>query len=320
MAEIIRAVFPPQEVACLEGGLPTAQALLDKPFDHIFFTGSPAVGKVVMAAAAKHLTSVTLELGGKSPVIVDESADVQAAAETLMWGKCVNSGQTCVAPDHLYVHHSVKDAFLAACVAVLQTRYGTTAAAQQSTPDFTHIINQRHTQRLADLLADAVAKGAQVRAGGTVDTAGHFIAPTLLEALPPDARIMEEEIFGPILPVLPYTDLQQVIDRINTSPKALALYVWSRKQPNIDRILTHTSSGGVCINHCMVHVAHANLPFGGVNNSGIGNAHGIFGFKAFSHERGVLRAGMLPTIKMFFPPYTGLRQRIVGFLIKLLAR
>ncbi len=311
MATIIKEVFPSNEVALFEGSLPTSQLLLELPFDHIFFTGSPAVGKQVMAAAAKHLTSVTLELGGKSPTIVDASANLTLAAETLMWGKFINNGQTCVAPDHVYVHESVKPAFIAACKQVLDARYGATNDAMQQSPDLARIINPRHTARVAGLLHDAVERGAQIHSGGTVDAVQCYIAPTLLSNIPDDATIMQEEIFGPLLPIVGYQDLDQVIARINAGPKPLALYIWSRTEADIRRVMTRTSSGGACINHCVAHFAHGNLPFGGVNNSGVGNAHGIFGFKAFSHERGVLRSSPLMLIKLFFPPYTKLRQTII---------
>jgi aldehyde dehydrogenase (NAD+) len=311
MATIIRDVFPSNEVALFEGSLPTSQVLLELPFDHIFFTGSPAVGKQVMAAAAKHLTSVTLELGGKSPTIVDASANLTLAAETLMWGKFINNGQTCVAPDHVFVHESVKPAFIAACKKVLDARYGVGSEAQQQSPDLARIINPRHTARVAGLLHDAIVRGAQVHAGGTVDAAQCYIAPTLLDNIPDDATIMQEEIFGPLLPIIGYTDLDSIINRINAGPKPLALYVWSRTETNIQRVMMRTSSGGACINHCVAHFAHGNLPFGGVNNSGTGNAHGIFGFKAFSHERGVLRSSPLMLIKLFFPPYNKLRLTII---------
>lgn len=320
MARIVSEAFAREEVALFEGALQTSQELLSKPFDHIFFTGSPAVGKIVMAAAAKHLASVTLELGGKSPTIVDETADVQKAAETIMWGKFLNSGQTCVAPDHLYVHESVKADFVAACKRVLDERYGKTPEARKASRDFTHVINARHTHRVSQLLSDAVTRGAEVLVGGEVDASMNYIAPTLLAGVPAEAEIMGEEIFGPLLPIIGYTQLDQVLAQINAQPKPLALYLWSRHQPTVDRVLTDTSSGGVCVNHCMVHVAHGNLPFGGVNNSGLGSAHGIFGFKAFSHERGVLRSGWLNTIKMFFPPYTAGRARLVSALSSWLAR
>lgn len=317
MGRIIAEVFPPDEVALFEGGMDTAQDLLALPFDHIFFTGSPAVGKVVMAAAAKHLTSVTLELGGKSPTIVDETADIALAAETLMWGKFLNNGQTCVAPDYVYVHAAVKDRFVAACRAVLLARYGKEEDRQHS-PDLTRIVNARHTGRVAGLLAAARARGAQVLAGGQVDEANHYIAPTLLDAIPHDAAILSEEIFGPLLPIIAYTDLEQVIGAINAAPKPLALYIWSRDRARIATLLQRTSSGGACVNHCVAHFAHGKLPFGGVNNSGIGNAHGEFGFKAFSHERAVMRGSPLMLVKLFFPPYSKRRLSLVRMVVDLM--
>jgi aldehyde dehydrogenase (NAD+) len=318
MARIIGEVFPAFEVALFEGGLATSQALLDLPFDHIFFTGSPAVGKVVMAAAARHLTSVTLELGGKSPTIVSETANLKLAAETLMWGKFLNGGQTCVAPDYVYVHDSVKNAFIAECRKVLQARYGVNEMHQKHNEELTRIVNQRHTQRIASLLSDAVARGAKVQAGGTVDVAQCYIAPTLLDHISADSMIMEEEIFGPVLPILGYSQLDTVIAEINTRPKPLALYIWSRDQNEIDKVLARTSSGGVCINHCILHFAHGELPFGGVNNSGIGSAHGHYGFKAFSHERAILRSSPLMLVKLFFPPFTKTRHRIIRSVVDLL--
>ena len=318
MAAIIAEVFPSTEVALFEGGVATSSALLALPFDHIFFTGSPAVGKVVMTAAAKHLTSVTLELGGKSPTIVDASANLRLAAETIMWGKFLNNGQTCVAPDTLYVHASVKPAFIDECTKVLRERYGTTAAAQKQSPDLTRIVNVRHARRVAALLADAVARGALVQCGGEVDEDACYVAPTLLDNIAPGSAILEEEIFGPLLPIIGYTDLDQVIATINAAPKPLALYIWSRSQQHIDQVLLQTSSGGACVNHCVAQFAHGNLPFGGVNNSGTGNAHGAYGFRAFSHERAVLRSSPLMLIKMFFPPYTKNRSMLIRKTVDML--
>jgi len=315
MAQIIADIFSPNEVALFEGSLPTSQVLLDLPFDHIFFTGSPAVGKVVMAAAAKHLTSVTLELGGKSPVIVDESADLKLAAQALLWGKLTNCGQTCVAPDHVYVQESVKERFVAACRAVIAERFGSTPDEQRKTPDFARVVNQRHTQRIAGLLQDAQNRGARVLIGGQVDVAGCYIAPTLLDQIPAGASIMTEEIFGPVLPIIGYTDLDAVVREINAQPKPLALYIFSTNMQRARRLLAQTSSGGAAINHCVLHFAHGNLPFGGVNNSGIGSAHGEYGFKAFSHERAVLKSGPILMAKLFFPPYTGFKQKLIRWTV-----
>lgn len=315
MAEMIRDIFTEDEIALVEGEVETSTALLELPFDHIFFTGSPAVGKIVMAAAAKNLTSVTLELGGKSPVIVDETADLKLAAQTILWGKYTNSGQTCIAPDHIYVHESVKEEFTKLAVQALKDSYGESPQVWQKNPDLTHVVNERHTSRLTGLLQDAKDQGATVLCGDTVDVADQWVAPTLLTDIPVTARIMDEEIFGPLLPLIGYSSLDSVISTINDGDKPLALYVWSKNEDNIKNVMKNTSSGGACINHVTVQYLHMNLPFGGVNNSGIGSAHGIWGFKAFSHERAVVRTRIMMA-RMFFPPYSKWSLRIVKLLRK----
>ncbi len=314
MGQIIAEVFETTEVAYFEGAGATSQALLALPFDHIFFTGSPAVGKLVMAAAAKHLTSITLELGGKSPTIVDETADIKAAADNLMWGKFINCGQTCIAPDYIYVHASVKAEFIKACQAALTKLYGTPPKRMKNA-DLTHIVNARHTRRLENLLLDAKARGARIITGGQVDIDACMVAPTLLDRVSSDALIMQEEIFGPLLPIIEYTELSTVVAQINAAPKPLALYVYSKDEVRIQRIIAQTSSGGVCVNQCMMHYAQGNLPFGGVNNSGIGSAHGHHGFKAFSHERSVLTAGRLRLEKLFAAPYTKNRFKLIKQIV-----
>lgn len=315
MAKIVREIFPAEEVAVFEGDAAVSTALLALPFDHIFFTGSPAIGKVVMAAAAKHLTSVTLELGGKSPTIVDESADLKSAARTIMWGKYTNNGQTCIAPDHIYVHETVKDKFVAECVAVLKASYGDTAKAQMQSGNLARVVNQRHTQRIAGLLNDARERGARVLFGGEVNEGECFIQPTLIDSIPADAKIQSEEIFGPLLPVIGYRELDEVIAEVNAQPKPLALYIWSKREANIERVLKNTTAGGTCINHVVMQYAQGNLPFGGVNNSGIGSAHGIFGFKAFSHERAVVRT-RFNLATMLYPPYGEKTRKLLNLMIK----
>ncbi|MEQ1438831.1 aldehyde dehydrogenase family protein [Fontimonas sp. SYSU GA230001] len=315
MAKIVKDIFPEDEVALFEGDVAVSTALLDLPFDHIFFTGSPAVGKVVMAAAAKHLTSVTLELGGKSPTIIDETADLKLAARTLMWGKYTNNGQTCIAPDYVYAHASIKDAFIKECVAVIEENYGRSAKEQMGSPYLARVVNERHTKRINGLLTDARARGARILCGGEAVESECFIQPTLLDNIPADAKIQSEEIFGPLLPIIAYTDLDRVIDEINAQPKPLALYIWSKTEGNIEKVLKRTSAGGTCINHCVVQYAHGNLPFGGVNNSGIGSAHGIFGFKAFSHERAVVRTRFMMA-RVLFPPYTDFKAKMLNIMLK----
>ena len=297
--EVVREVFSEDEVAVFEGDAQLAMALQQLPFDHVFFTGSPAIGKQVMAAAASHLASVTLELGGKSPTIVDASADLRLAARNIMWAKFANAGQTCIAPDHVYVHRSVKDEWVRCCQREIEKAYGSTAAQQQSSPHLARIVNARHASRLGSLLEDAKAKGARVLSGGQADADACFVQPTLLDQAPTDARLMREEIFGPLLPVIGYESLDEVIAAINADPKPLALYIYSRNRQHIDQVLSQTSSGGACVNHSLIQFLHGRLPFGGVNNSGIGHAHGHYGFKAFSHERAVVQT-QLPLAATLF--------------------
>jgi aldehyde dehydrogenase (NAD+) len=314
MADIIRATFDAAEIALFEGDAAVSTELLSLPFDHIFFTGSPAVGKIVMAAAAKHLTSVTLELGGKSPVIVDETADIAKAANSIMWGKFLNNGQTCIAPDYLYVHEKILPEFLEKSKAAIAKMYGRDV---KSSPDYCRMVNEKHFSRVKRLIDDATAKGAAIATGGVTEIGDKFIAPTLLTNVSETSEIMSDEIFGPVLPVISYTDVSKPISRINENPKPLALYVYSKNDTTIDRVITETSTGGSCINMSMLHFSHANLPFGGVNNSGIGASHGIFGFRAFSHERAILR-DRFSTIPMLFPPYTNRVKSLVKFTLKYL--
>jgi aldehyde dehydrogenase (NAD+) len=291
-----------------------AQALLRQPFDHIFYTGNPEIGKVVMRAAAEHLTSVTLELGGKSPVIIDESADVDAAAERLVWGKLLNGGQVCVAPDYVLVHESRKDELLGALDREFKAHAGGEAGRL---PELTRIVNPRHHARVKGLLDDALARGARVVTGGQSDAAERFIAPTVLTDVPPDAKLMQEEIFGPLLPVLGYRDLNRALELINEKPKPLALYAFSRVKANVERILRGTSAGGTTINHVMLHGLHPNLPFGGVNNSGIGKSGGFYGFQAFSNERAVLRqTSRISFTRWMMPPFSPRVTRLLDRFVK----
>ena len=289
ICKVVREIFTEDEVAIFEGEADVSQALLELPFDHIFFTGSPAIGKYVMGAAAKHLSSVTLELGGKTPTIIDASANLKLAASNIMWAKFANAGQTCIAPDYVFVHESVKDAWVTHCQTQLKRAYGEDLAEQKSSPHLAHIVNSRHTARVKGLLDDALAKGAKTLTGGGVSESECFIQPTLLDQVAGNARVMTEEIFGPLLPITTFRDINDVIAHVNAGPKPLALYIYSQDSATIDKVLTHTVSGGACVNHALMQFLHGNLPFGGVNNSGIGHAHGHYGFKAFSHERGVVR-------------------------------
>lgn len=317
MAEMVKNLFPEEEVALFEGEVEVSQALLDLPFEHIFFTGSPAVGKVVMSAASKNLAKVTLELGGKSPTIVDETADLDLAAKNIMWGKYTNNGQTCIAPDHIYVHESVREEFVAKARDTIGNFFGSSAKEQLENKNYCRIVNERHTQRIQALLDDARERGAEVLVGGESSEQDCFIQPTLLGKIPADAKIMSEEIFGPLLPIIGYQNIDEVIKLVNSDEKPLALYIWSKNDRNIDKVMKETSSGGACINHTVVHYLHTNLPFGGVNNSGLGSSHGIFGFKAFSHERAVVKTRFM-LARMFFPPHGEFVRRIISMLKKFL--
>lgn len=283
---ILRQAFDEKEVALFEGGVDVATALLDLPFNHIFFTGSTRVGRIVMAAAAKHLASVTLELGGKSPVIVDESADVKKVAADLAAAKQFNGGQACISPDYVFVRESQKaeliDEFRSK---VRQNLYDADGRLRKES--IAQIVNEPNFARVKQLVDDALAKGAKVAVGGTLEAADRTIHPTLLTDVTPDMAIMQEEIFAPVVPVVTYRDLDEVIGHVSGRAKPLALYVYSNDREAIDRILSRTSSGGVTINGFFSHYLESRLPFGGVNQSGMGSYHGIFGFKAFSHERAV---------------------------------
>lgn len=315
IVDIVSEVFRPEEVSVFEGDAGVASYLTSLPFDHIFFTGSPAVGKHVMAAAAKNLTSVTLELGGKSPVIVDESANLKKAAESITFGKFSNNGQTCIAPDYLYVHHSIKDALVAELSASITSLYGEQSTMAEN-GDYCRVVNQPHYQRIKGLLDSAIADGANVLAGGASDDKQRFIAPTLIDSMSENTAIMQEEIFGPVLPIITYTELDEAISYINSKPKPLALYVFSSDKKRTQKILQETSAGDTCVNTTVIHFMHHNLPFGGVNNSGIGKSGGYWGFKAFSHERSVL-VDKFSAVNMLYPPYTAKVQKLIKMSLRL---
>ena len=313
---IIEDVFDESEVAVIEGGIDTSTAALALPFNHIFFTGAPAIGKVVMAAAAKHLASVTLELGGKSPTIIDETASVDAAARRIAWAKFTNNGQICIAPDYLFVHESKKAEFLDKLTKNIESFYGIDARRSDS---YARIVNHRHYQRLTGYIDDAKQKGATVAYGGRTEGSEDYIEPTILTDVDPKADVMMDEIFGPVLPVYGYESLDEPIAMINSKEKPLALYIYSKSQSNIDRIMQNTRAGGTCINHSVVHFFQNNLPFGGSNNSGIGKGHGFFGFEAFSNPRGVLKQ-VLPFsgIEFMMAPFNKLKQTLIDLSIKYL--
>lgn len=287
--------FAPGAVAVVEGGVPETTALLEQRFDHVFFTGSTQVGKVVMQAAAKHLTPVTLELGGKSPCIVDKDVDLDVAARRILWGKFWNAGQTCVAPDYLLVHEAIERPLVDALRRTLAEFYGADPA---KSPDYARVVNERHHARLVGLLGQG-----ELIVGGQHDEATRYLAPTIVKNPPLDSRLMTDEIFGPILPMITVKDLDAAIEFVNERPKPLALYVFSNDARTQRRVLEETSSGGACVNDTIAHLSVPDLPFGGVGDSGMGAYHGRAGFETFSHRKSVMNKKTWMDVKLRYPPY-----------------
>lgn len=317
LRRMVEELFEEDEVALFEGEADVARALLDQPFDHVFFTGSPAIGKLVMKAAAENLTTVTLELGGKSPVIVDRSAHLEDTAQKTVWGKFLNQGQTCIAPDYVLVERSRHDDLVAELGRSIERFYGEDEAARKASSDLARIVDERHYRRLVDLLDQSVARGARVAVGGGRDAAEHFLEPTVLVDVPLDSPAMREEIFGPILPVVPFDDLDAAIEIVRSRPKPLALYAFGDRR-STDRIVAETSAGGTCTNDVALHFLHPNLPFGGVNHSGHGASHGEWGFRAFSHERPVLRHHRFSVLQWMAPPYVGRSRKLIDWTVRFL--
>jgi aldehyde dehydrogenase (NAD+) len=312
--QLLADVFPEEMVAVVQGGVEVSKFLLEQKFDKIHFTGSPQVGKIVMKAASEHLTDVTLELGGKSPAIIDASANLRDSAQKIAWGKLVNAGQTCVAPDYVLVDQKVELEFLQLLREEVEKLYG---QAPVDSPDYCRIIHMRNFDRIKGLMEAAVDNGAEMVFGGETNAEDLYFAPTVLRNVKPEMAIMQEEIFGPVLPVISYEAKQEGVDLISSMEKPLALYVFSQKRKEADFWLQKTSAGGSCVNDVLIHISQPNLPFGGVNNSGIGKSHGKWGFISFSNERAVVRQHSRFGIpKLLYPPYTKLRDTIIDLTIK----
>jgi acyl-CoA reductase-like NAD-dependent aldehyde dehydrogenase len=294
VARMIASVFPEDFIAVVEGGADTAEALLAEKFDSIFFTGSTRIGRKVMAAAAENLTPVTLELGGKSPCIVCADAPLETAARRIAWGKFMNAGQTCVAPDHVWVDRRVAADFLGAMAKVLREFHGEDA---RLSADYGRIINGAHFERVCGYL-----DSGKVAIGGAHDAADLYIEPTLLTGVPLDSPAMSEEIFGPVLPVIEFGDIGGVLDHLRDQPAPLALYLFTNDRAVRERVLANTRSGGVCINDTVTHLLAKDLPFGGVGESGMGSSHGKAGFDAFSHRRSVMTRSTAMDPKFRYPP------------------
>jgi aldehyde dehydrogenase (NAD+) len=311
-------LFDPKEVAVIQGDKNIVSELLMLPFDHIFFTGSTEVGKIVAQAASINLTSFTLELGGKSPVIVDETADLNIAAEKIIWGKFLNKGQTCIAPDYILVDKNIREKFTDQLVKNIKKFYGKNFSEVKSNLDFSKIINGHHHKRLVEMLDNSISNGSSILYGGKHDKECRFIEPTILLTKCKNCNISEDEIFGPLLPIVEYDRLQEAIDWINEKAPPLAIYIFSKNKDEIHKISSSTQSGGVGINEVVLQFSHQNLPFGGIRNSGIGRSHGFAGFKTFSNERAYLVSGRINFLKMLYPPYTKRKRQIIDFLVKYL--
>jgi aldehyde dehydrogenase (NAD+) len=314
MARAIGELYPENEVALFEGEKEVAIELLKKPFDHIFFTGSSETGKKVMAAAANNLTSITLELGGKSPVIVDSTANLKDAADKITWGKFMNCGQTCLAPDYVLVEESVKNELINLIKLSIEKFFGETDADRKTSPDYSRIINKAHFDRLKTMLSNTA--DTKILLGGNFEEKTLYIAPTIVADIAADSTFMQEEIFGPILPVLSFKKLSRAMEIVSGLPKPLALYIFSGNKKAIRQILTETTAGSTCINDTVINFAHMKLPFGGVNASGMGSTHGFYGFKAFSHERAVVKHSFFSPLKLMFPPYTKGVKKIIKIAVK----
>lgn len=308
MIRLLNENFDPGYIAAIAANPEQTQQLLQAKFDYIFFTGGSQIGKIVMGEAAKHLTPVTLELGGKSPCIVDHNADLDFAARRIVWGKWMNAGQTCIAPDYLFVHKSCKERLIRKIQEVLVKMYGQDASKSNS---YGRIINKRHLDRLAKLLQ----KG-NVVLGGEVHADDLYISPTLIDEVTWDDPIMQDEIFGPLLPILTFDKIEDVIFAVKQNPKPLALYLFTKDKENEKKILSQLSFGGGCINDCILHIANMSLPFGGVGQSGVGRYHGKYSFETFSHSKGLYRKTMNIDFSFLYPPYNEKKLRLVKFILR----
>ncbi|HEV8027223.1 MAG TPA: coniferyl aldehyde dehydrogenase [Stellaceae bacterium] len=316
MAELLAGLFPSEQVATVLGGPEVGAAFSRLPFDHLFYTGSTAVGRLVMQAAAENLTPVTLELGGKSPCIIGEDAALAGAAESVAYGKLLNAGQTCIAPDYVLVPEAQREAFINLLGQAVRKLYPTLKA----NPDYTSIVNERHYRRLAQYLDEAKAKGSRVvelnPASETLDTGARKLAPTLVVDPAEDLALMRDEIFGPILPIKTYRGLDDAIDYVNRRPRPLALYYFGADAAKRDDVLARTISGGVSVNETLMHIVVENLPFGGVGASGIGAYHGEIGFQTFSHRKGVFLQSRINGSWMLRPPFGKLTDLMLKVLLR----
>lgn len=304
--KIIDYTFSESEVAVALGDIEVSKKILDLPFDHIFYTGSTTVGKIVMEKAAKHLSTVTLELGGKSPVIVDNEVDLEDAALKIVWGKFINAGQTCVAPDYVFVPENLKENFLKRLKEKIEVLYGDTISGRKANPDFARLIDEKAFHRMLEMLKDE-----KILLPDLVSYDDRlYIPPSIITDAKKDSRSMQEEIFGPVLPILTYKNLEEVIEHIRSHDKPLALYIFSKNKKNIKRIIQSTSAGGTVVNNVIMHLANPYLPFGGVGASGMGTSHGVHGFLEFSHQRALLYQSPFSMGRFYYPPYNSFISKL----------
>ena len=312
--KIVDETFNKNEVYTILGGSDIAEKVLKLKFNHILFIGSPTIGKIVMKAASKHLASVTLELGRKSPTVIDEEVDLKSTAKRIAWAKFINNGQVCIAPDYILINKKLKDKFLKLLIENIKKLY---SENPKTSKNYCRVVNRRHFLRLSNLIEDAKKNNGKIHFGGEKDIDQLFIEPTILTDISEKSKIHKEEIFGPVLPIYDYNDLDEAINFINNKNKPLALYIYSKNEKNVSKIINETSSGGVCINHSTLHYSNYHLPFGGVNNSGSGRCHGIYGFKEFSNPKSIFKqlVKISPT-DIIIPPYSRFKKKIINLMIK----
>ena len=312
--DIIEETFDEKEVSVVLGGVDLAKEILKLKFNHILFIGSPTIGSEVMKSASVHLSSVTLELGGKSPTIIDKNCDLKKAAKRVVWAKLINNGQVCIAPDYVLIHEDIKNKFVKYVINSIKKLYGDNINNSQS---YCRIVNNNHFKRLKNLIDDSLKNNSKILYGGNTDSNENYIEPTLIENIDKDSKIFNEEIFGPILPIFTFKKIDEAITYINKKNKPLALYIFSSDNKNINKVLEETSSGGVCINHNTLHYSNYNLPFGGIGNSGFGRCHGEFGFKELSNKKSIFKQFLpfSPT-DILMPPYNSFKQKIINLIIK----
>lgn len=312
--DIIEETFDEKEVSVVLGGVDLAKEILKLKFNHILFIGSPTIGSEVMKSASVHLSSVTLELGGKSPTVIDKNCDLKKAAKRVVWAKLINNGQVCIAPDYVLIHEDIKNKFVKYVINSIKKLYGDNINNSQS---YCRIVNNNHFKRLKNLIDDSLKNNSKILYGGNTDSNENYIEPTLIENIDKDSKIFNEEIFGPILPIFTFKKIDEAITFINKKNKPLALYIFSSDNKNINKVLEETSSGGVCINHNTLHYSNYNLPFGGIGNSGFGRCHGEFGFKELSNKKSIFKQFLpfSPT-DILMPPYNSFKQKIINLIIK----